>query len=55
MNSLKRPEYLTKSKGCFFIPLHVFLTSRGSHGARNKKTLVVELKHGSEHDRLELC
>lgn len=55
MSNLKRTEYLTKSTGSFFIPLHVFLTSHGSHGAQNKKTLVVELKHGSKHDRLELC
>lgn len=55
MSNLIRTEYLTKSTGSFLIALYVFLTSYGSHGAPNKKTLVVELKHGSEHDRLELC
>lgn len=55
MSNLKRTEYLTKSTGSLLIPLYIFLTSYGSHSAQNKKTLVVELKHGSEHDRLELC
>lgn len=53
----KIPECLTKNTGSFFIPLHqpsCFKTSHESHGVQNKKTLVVELKHGSEHDRLEL-
>lgn len=55
MSNLKRTEYLTKSTGSLLIPLYIFLTSYESHSAQNRKTLVVELKHGSEHDRLELC
>lgn len=48
LNKFKSPECLQKT-GSFFIPLYqpsCSETSQESHGVQNKKTLVVELKHG---------
>lgn len=59
MSNLKRPEYLTISIGSFFTPLPSLPALRPHMGLmvlktkQQQKTLVVELKHGSEHGRLE--